>query len=422
MSKRPVGEGAASLDSNRSAIHLARAWPMRGGAQWIPPVRAPGSPVALSGQSSLPQDGPGHAIHALAELLRASLRADICLIVVTDPRFSESRLYRATGLDAQASGGAAKTSLNHAPSVLEPLEGPVLFSRPRSRSRAGSSRTGYAATALGGAEARERLTELADLLGADSFMSLPLGSGEHSIGRVYVGSRLQRYTSRDLVPLWHGVKQACVLIESLKLVDRLAIEVASQERRRISRDLHDSAIQPYIGLKLGLEALRRRHRGVDDLASEVDELIRIAGDGIGELRQYVGSLKKAGTKKPADSLLPAVRSQAKKFADFYGIEARVIAEGDIPVTAPMQHEIIQIVREGLSNIRRHTSAERATINLREGEGRLLLELINDKAGRTNGGRNFFPRSIGERAKELGGRVSVQHRSGNRTVVAVELPL
>jgi signal transduction histidine kinase len=113
--------------------------------------------------------------------------------------------------------------------------------------------------------------------------------------------------------------------------------------------------------------------------------------------------------------------QAKKFAEFYGIDAQVIADGDIPVSAPLQNEIMHIVREGLSNIRRHTSAQRATISLRKAQGQLLVELINDRA-RQASTRSFFPRSIGERAKELGGRVSVQHRSGQRTVVAVELPL
>ena len=119
--------------------------------------------------------------------------------------------------------------------------------------------------------------------------------------------------------------------------------------------------------------------------------------------------------------MSSMRMQAKKFAEFYGIDAQVIANGDIPVSAPLQQEVMHIVREGLYNIRRHTCAERATINLREAHGQLLVEVINDKA-RQASKRGFFPRSISERAKELGGRVSVQHRSGRRTVVAVELPL
>jgi signal transduction histidine kinase len=132
-------------------------------------------------------------------------------------------------------------------------------------------------------------------------------------------------------------------------------------------------------------------------------------------------LKKAEAYRQIASLLPAVRTQARKFAELYGIDAQVVAETDIPVSALLQNEVMHIVREGLSNIRRHTCAEHATINLHEAHGRLLLELVNDKA-RQAAKQNFYPRSIGERATELGGRVSVRHRAGDRTVVAVELPL
>jgi signal transduction histidine kinase len=251
-------------------------------------------------------------------------------------------------------------------------------------------------------------------------MTVPLGEGEACIGRVYVGSNKKRYSSRDILPLYRGARHACSLIESVRLAERLAKQVAFQERRRVSRDLHDSVMQPCIGLKLGLEAMRRRLRGTE-AASDLDELVKIARDGISELRQYAVNLKKAEAYRQIASLLPAVRTQARKFAELYGIDAQVVAETDIPVSALLQNEVMHIVREGLSNIRRHTCAEHATINLHEAHGRLLLELVNDKA-RQAAKQNFYPRSIGERATELGGRVSVRHRAGDRTVVAVELPL
>ena len=227
----------------------------------------------------------------------------------------------------------------------------------------------------------------------------------------------KRYASRDILPISRGARYACSLIASIRLAETLAKEAAFQERRRISRDLHDSAMQPYIALKLGLEAMQRRLRGTP-LAGELDELIKIANDGIGELRQYVVNLKNAAARKQLTSLLTAAR--AKKFTEFYNIDAQVIAPTDISVSAPLRNDVIQIVREGLSNIRRHTAAERATINLREQRGCLLVEVINDNA-RREAKREFYPRSIGERATELGGRVSVRRGTGGRTVVAVELP-
>jgi signal transduction histidine kinase len=361
---------------------------------------------------------PHNGIDALCEMLRASLQADLCLLALTDSQPSAEKPHSATAVHLCLADGSGGRSALGARLLLRADDGAVLYCRKSSKPvRTPSPRRDID---VGSNEARQRLAALADLLGVSSMMSAPLGEGEACIGRVYVGSSKERYTSQDISPLRRGARCAGSLIASIQLAERLAKETAFHERRRISRDLHDSAMQPYIAVKLGLEAMHRRLRGTE-LAGDLEELLRIASDGIGELRQYVVDLKKTEGQKQVASLLAAIRAQARKFSDFYGIDAHVIAQADIPVSAPLRNEVIQIVREGLSNIRRHTCAERATISLREAQGRLFVELINDTA-READRRKFYPRSIGERATELGGRVNVRHGAGNRTVVAVELPL
>jgi signal transduction histidine kinase len=374
--------------------------------------------VALTAISGDTFEGLDHSIQALAEMLRAYQRAEACFIAIGDSRSSKVRLYRAQPAPG-APAGVRRTAEELVASLLGLPGRPVVFNKPRSRaspaeaSHPDGRQHGNGCTAL---------LELANLLEVDSFICVPLRAPGRNAGRLCIASGQGRYTQGDLRMMARMARQASTIIEAIQFAERLAIELARQERRQISRDLHDSAIQPYIGLKLGLEALRRRLGSAHQFGHEVDELINIAGDGVGQLRQYVGDLKTAAKNKKADSLLPAVRCQARKFTAFYGIEATVVAANDIPVTGPMQHEIIQIVREGLSNIRRHTTAERATIHLRERRGKLLVELINDNAHCRDREPGFFPRSIGERAKELGGRVKVEQRSGRHTVVAVELPL
>jgi signal transduction histidine kinase len=196
------------------------------------------------------------------------------------------------------------------------------------------------------------------------------------------------------------------------------VDFARLERRQISRDLHDSAIQPFIGLKLGLEALRRRLAGNDQVAKDLDYLIAIAGAGVGELREYVGALKTTPPSSAAGDLASKVRWQAEKFGALHGIKTNVIASDELSISAAMQHEAVQIIREGLSNIRRHTSAKQAAIRLAHRRGRLLIEISNDNGARELSA--FRPRSICERAEELGGRVQVRQRNG-RTVIIAELP-
>jgi signal transduction histidine kinase len=354
-----------------------------------------------------------NAIDALCEIFRVGFRADLCLIALRGMQADAHTLHSSAHL-CLADEGMGHNALG-ARLLSLPADGPVMYSWARFKSLRTSSDTN-----IGSNKIQERLGALANMLGLSSIISVPLGEGNACIGRMCIGSNKQRYSSRDMSVLWYRVKHACSLVKSVQLAQKLAKEVASQERHRISGDLRETGIQPYVGLKLGLEAMRRRlHR--TELANDLDELIKIANDGIGELRQYAKGLKKTKPRRQDTSLLIAVRTQAQKFAEFYGLDTQVIAQADIPVSTPLQTDVMHIVREGLSNICRHTRAKRATIKLREARGRLFLELINDKA-RQAPREKFYPRSIGERATELGGRVSVRHGAGHRTVVAVELPL
>src|SRR4029453_17030824 len=92
----------------------------------------------------------------------------------------------------------------------------------------------------------DELSGLADLLGSDSFLSLPIGRSHRVLGRLYLISRCHSYGHADLQFLQYMLRPTALIVENIQLLDRLTSEVATQERQRISRDLHDGTIQPYI--------------------------------------------------------------------------------------------------------------------------------------------------------------------------------
>src|SRR6185437_10633432 len=84
-------------------------------------------------------------------------------------------------------------------------------------------------------------------------------------------------------------------------------------------------------------------------------------------------------------------------------------------------EIFQIVREGLSNIKRHTNSAEARIRMTSVNGDVVLDIENDSsAGESR--TSFTPRSITERALALGGRVSVNVGDERCTTVSVVIPM
>jgi len=86
--------------------------------------------------------------------------------------------------------------------------------------------------------------------------------------------------------------------------------------------------------------------------------------------------------------------------------------------------LIQIIHEGLSNIRKHTAAHGSKITLARADSTLQLYIENDDAPSEDESARapFIPGSIAERAEELGGSVRVERSLDGRTVVKVEIPL
>jgi len=219
------------------------------------------------------------------------------------------------------------------------------------------------------------------------------------------------------------------LIENVRLVDSLASYAAEEERRRIARDIHDSVIQPYVGLQLGIAALAQKlQTGNTDIAHNVEELLDLTNQELVELRRYVWGLR-AGEER-RDVLLPAIERFVARFTSVTGIRVDVNSSGKIEINDRLAAELFQMVTEGLSNVRRHALCDDASVDLTCKKGKIILEIKNRRP-ETNGGPDgnhheeptlFRPKSIWERATLLGGNAHVSVDEKNYTVVTVAIPL
>ena len=258
---------------------------------------------------------------------------------------------------------------------------------------------------------------IAQLLEADRFISVPLLLHGQDIGRIYITNCYEYLKVSDISFLQQVINQIAPFIENIHLLDNIAVAATTTIRRQISLDLHDSTIQPYIGLKLGLEALRRKISVSDAIAADVDDLVDMTAESIGELRQYVGVLK-AHLKEP---LIPAIKHVVEKYQNSYGIEVSINASPDLQLHDRLAAAIYQMVCEALSNIRRHTNASQAAINLSTAGGEITVQVINPDDV-TKISMLFQPRSISERVSYLGGCVNVERLADGRTVVTARIPL
>jgi signal transduction histidine kinase len=265
--------------------------------------------------------------------------------------------------------------------------------------------------------------ELANTLDAASLLSVPFRYHASAVGRLHIVRASARAFDRSEIDfVRHLLDQVLPVLENIRLVDRLASDAAEEERRRIARDLHDSVIQPYLGLRLGLSAAQTALAAghVGEGSAHIARLVEMTDGEIQTLRRYVRGLREGEAGSGGGLLDDGVRRFCSRFSAATGIRVEVASEGGPVRNDRLAAEVFQMVAEALSNVRRHTSAAKAQVRIRSVEDRLHLTVTNDAAGLAD--PEFFPRSLGERAAALGGGVHVEHPANGTTVVHVEIPL
>ncbi|QBE62206.1 sensor histidine kinase [Pseudoduganella lutea] len=257
---------------------------------------------------------------------------------------------------------------------------------------------------------------VADLLDTDFFISaaLPLRKGA---GRIFVTAphRLRR---ADATFLNHIVQQAFPVIETIDLLDRLASEAAFRERQTIARDLHDSTIQPYIGLRNAVSAIRNGAGDGNPVTPELDHLVAMCTEVIGDMRQFAHRFRNGRQEEP--ELQIALKRHLAKVRSFFDVDVTLDAQHAPLISDRMAAEVFQVVSEGISNICKHTHARTAHVQMSEEAGHLAIDIVNPADGGTPCAP-FLPVSLAERVFSLGGQLAVEPSPGE-TVIRVRMPL
>ncbi|HYM26439.1 MAG TPA: histidine kinase, partial [Vicinamibacterales bacterium] len=215
-----------------------------------------------------------------------------------------------------------------------------------------------------------------------------------------------------------AMQQIVPYIESIRLVDQLAANAANAERERIGRDLHDSVVQSYIGLELGLRGIQNKLQRDIGPVSEIDRLIDLARAGAVSVRDVVSGLKEGNRSR--GPLAESLARYIETFQQVTGIGVRLTVEPDLKLSERVAGEVFHICIEGLSNIRRHTTATQAALGILSAKGDVVVRIEDVGADRTP--PDFTPKSIDARVASLGGRVTVSRGSPGGSIITAEIPL
>jgi signal transduction histidine kinase len=349
--------------------------------------------------------GVDHALAQYLGRLRAYFEADACVLVCARAGASDYIMYRVD----------ASQSASHGPQPLSERSAQALLARPADESLVWDVR-----------QRRDRPhaglgKDVANLLETSCFATVPYVHPSALTGRLYVAGNRRRFGRSALELLRQAAAQIAASVDKMALLDELMAQAAQGERSRISLDIHDTTIQPYIGLKLALEALQRSLDARSSVAAQVGELVDMCSLALEDLRGYVARLRGNGRDCAGDELLSALRQQAGRYRRFYGLEVDVRSDPSVNLVNRVAADAYQIACEGLSNVYRHTRARRAFIDVRCSDRWLALEIGNDRDP-ARPAAQFMPRSIADRAAALGGVAEVRLNNAGHDVVRVILPL
>ena len=380
---------------------------------------------------SNPRFGIDRTIKAILESIRAFYDADTCVLVVPGkPGDAGSYLmYRVTRGTHLSRSAPPEIGQEAAEQFLSPsLEFAVIYKKngnARSRLFDVKSRV-FSDTNSADSE------KLAGMLEAQRYLSVPIYYRHQAVGRLYIINGPDRIDSADMDFMLQLMDHVTPVMENIRLIDNLASDAAEQERQRIAHDIHDSVIQPYLGLQFGLVALDQKlEAGNTGIRDNVQELLELTNHELAELRRFVWGLR--ANEERTDVLLPAIERYAERFSLVTGIKVDVEARGKVKVNDRLAAELFQIVAEGLSNVRRHAFCRDARVEISCKETSLLLQIKNSRPriganpegerGEGNEGvKPFRPHSIAERAASLGGDTQVFVDDKDYTVVSVGIPL
>jgi two-component system nitrate/nitrite sensor histidine kinase NarX len=276
-----------------------------------------------------------------------------------------------------------------------------------------------------------------------SVASVPLRSRDRALGILTVNSRASReFSQADLEMLTTLGNQLGTAIENTQLycdMERRVQELARrvehlaivQERERISREIHDGLAQALALLNMRVNVAQsllvagqteQARKELDDAAQVIDAANR-------DVREAITALRLTSPK--GLNFVPTLKEFVLDFGlrnsistDFAAVDGARAA-----ILAPMAEvQLMRIIQEALTNVRKHAHAQNAHVSLTRRSTRLVVTIEDDGQGfdmdavlKGQNKKNFGLTTMHERAEGIGGFLDIQTQVGGGTRISISVP-
>jgi two-component system nitrate/nitrite sensor histidine kinase NarX len=245
-----------------------------------------------------------------------------------------------------------------------------------------------------------------------SMVAAPISYNENTpVGMLIAGNqRSHSFKSQHLSMMQSFSNQIGMTIKSAEELSKIEFETIISERTRLAREIHDGLAQTLGFLKLQTAQMRQflSEGNTDRLAESLSVSYKVLSDAYLDTRHTIDDLRSSLSD---DGFIEWLRQAAVEFESACGIPIRLEVDcGLLEIKPEVEVQLVRIIQEILSNIRKHAYAEHVWILCKVDKGNIIIEVSDDGCGfSTNhvpGSTNYGLKGIRERADLIGAGLEI----------------
>lgn len=263
-----------------------------------------------------------------------------------------------------------------------------------------------------------------------SLLAVPITCKSPFLGNLYLSekSNASLFTTDDEETLERFAVQAGIAIDNAHLHAQVAEIATARERLRIAHEMHDGLAQVlgYVNTKVQAAKQYLRRGKTEEASTQLDELAVSARQAYGDVREAIVGLR---TLPGSDRTLSQVLGEfLQHWKEQSGVRTELAIDADLRLQTSVELQIVRIIQESLTNVRKHARATTVRVDVHKQDGRLVVSIRDDGLGFNPHltTRGEFPKfgltTMRERASSIRATLDIDSEPGAGTTVRFSMPL
>jgi signal transduction histidine kinase len=263
-----------------------------------------------------------------------------------------------------------------------------------------------------------------------SLLAVPVSCKSPFLGNIYLSEKLDgaQFTTDDEETLERFAVQASIAIDNAHLHAQAEEIATARERLRIAHEMHDGIAQVlgYVNTKVQAAKQYFRLGKMEEGNEQLEQLAVSARQAYSDVRESIVGLR---TLPGSDRTLSDVLGEfLRHWKEQSGVETELAIDPDLRLPASIELQLVRIIQESLTNVRKHARATKARVDVHRQNGQLVVS-ISDNGGGFNPetpARGEFPKfgltTMRERASSIRGSLDIDSAPGRGTTVRFTMPV